>query len=163
MSIKRLCRILAPVLAFLLLCLSLGACTTYTTRVSGTNVAVKDVHRELIEGFLTALATGDTDAACALMHPSRGTTAEELTTYVRDVELAEGIRWKDGVEVLAYTSYVRRTSGSAVTHEITADVCIGDPSMYYEMKVEILSDDNGEGIYNIHLTTYIYEEDTHGT
>lgn len=133
----------------LVICVMLATLLLFTSCGSGIS---SDEAKNTLNDFVTCISQERYDDAVQLMHPSLGTTAEYLSSFITTVELGEGVDFSSGVEILGYDGFSSSLYNSQVDgarYELECNARIGLHRC--EITIEIVKNDAGYGIYNFEV------------
>ena len=120
--------------------------------LSGCSGGIKgDEAKAHINKFLEAVEAGDYELAESYLHPE---SPADLQIFFEALKAEEAIDFSLGTEIVKYTGfsssyYDSTVNGSA--YELEFDAEIGKREV--EIEIEIVSNDNGYGIYNFDIDT----------
>ena len=127
------------------------ACLCVFSFVSCGNGIKGDEAKAFINDFFVAIVDEDYDKAESFLHPER---PADLKTFLLNVEKEENIDFQAGIEIEKYTGFsssLYDTSVAGSTYELTMRTKVGDNKVTFT--IEIVSNENGYGIYNLDLDT----------
>ncbi len=110
-----------------------------------------DEAKAFINDFFAAIVDEDYDKAEEFLHPKR---PADLETFLLNVEKEENVDFQSGIEVEKYTGFSSALYDSTVdgsTYELTMRTNVGDKEV--EFIIEIVSNEDGYGIYNLNIDT----------
>lgn len=138
---KKVLKFTVPVLVVIIVILSFAGCSGGISR---------DDAQAHIRDFFDAIETKDYEQACALLHPER---PADLETFFEGLSYAEDLDFSK-IEITKYTGFSSSFYDSTVggsTYSLSMNVKAGDNEI--KMKIEIVRNDNGFGIYNFDVDT----------
>lgn len=107
-----------------------------------------DEAKEHINGFFDAIEARDYETAATYLHPERPT---DLKTFFEGLENKNNLDFSN-IEIEKYTNFSFSYYDSTVdgsTYSLTMDTLASDTKI--EIKIEIVKNDNGFGIYNFKI------------
>lgn len=138
---RNVLKCIVPVLVVLAVIFSFAGCSGGISR---------DDAKAHIREFFDAIETKDYEQASTLLHPERPADLEaffEGLSYTEDLDFSK-------IEITKYTgfssSYYDSTVGGS-TYSLSMNVKVGGNEI--KMKIEIVRNDNGFGIYNFDIDT----------
>lgn len=100
-----------------------------------------------INSFLEAVEAEDYEQAATFLHPER---PADLKAFFEQIESEADLDFSSGIEVEKYTGFSSSYYDSTVDgsrYALDMDVKVGTAEI--EMEIEIVSNENGYGIYNL--------------
>ena len=130
----------------ILLCLAMAVCLVACS--GGINTDEAKAH---ITSFLEAVEQADYEATKTYLHPDR---PADLATFFANVESKEGLDFSAGIQIerftgFSYSYYDSTVGGSACAWDIQLTV----GTQRVEAEIEVVSNENGYGIYNFEIDT----------
>ena len=127
------------------------ACLSVFSFVSCGNGIKGDEAKAFINDFFVAIVAEDYDKAESFLHPER---PADLETFLLNAEKEKNVDFQAGIEIEKYTGFSSSLYDSTVdgsTYELTMRTKVGDKKVKFT--IEIVSNENGYGIYNLDLDT----------
>lgn len=135
-------RILIAVLTVMIV-ISLAACSGGVSKEEAASACEK---------LFDALHEDDIAGAVALMHPDTNTGEDYFTGFIASVEEGCEVDFSDKIEIVRYTfasSSYYNSDVDGSRYETDVRIKVGDKELI--ATVEVVSNDHGYGIYNIHF------------
>lgn len=107
--------------------------------------------KSFINEFFDVIETGDYETAKTFLHPER---PADLEPFFTEIEKDENIDFQQGIEIDRYVNFKSSYYDSTVdgsTYKPTIRTKVGDTAVTFT--IEIVSNDNGYGIYNLDIDT----------
>lgn len=104
-----------------------------------------------INSFLDAVEADDYEKAATFLHPDRPT---DLQVFFGNLESRENLDFSSGIAIERYSGFSSSYYDSTVDgsrYALDMEVKVGTEEI--EMEIEIVSNDNGYGIYNLDVDT----------
>ena len=131
----------------ILFCVALSACV-FLLASCGGGIKGADAKAHIQE-FFAAIGSEDYSKANSLLHPER---PADLKSFFESIEAAKSIDFQEGIQIKRYTGFSSAVYDGTVkgaTYALTMQVTVGNKNT--EFTIEIVRNDAGFGIYNIHL------------
>ena len=134
-------------LAFILIgALSSCALIDKYKKWEGNIVEVTEDSKNCVENFGLALAEADFDAAKTYLHPNSTPSADELEAYIEEIKTSHSFDLTKE-PTFEFEGFDPEVNLEHVKYDIAAKATIGDEVL--ELRLGILKDEHGFGIYNI--------------
>lgn len=127
------------------------ACLCVFSLASCGNGIKGDEAKAFINDFFAAIVAEDYEKAESFLHPRR---PADLEAFLLNVEKEENVDFQAGIEIEKYTGVSASLYDSTVDgsrYELTMRARVGDKEVWFT--IEIVSNENGYGIYNLDLDT----------
>lgn len=111
-----------------------------------------DEAKERAESFVTAVGEERYKDAAALMHPSRETAGDDVKMYFSSMTTEYGVDFTKNFRVLRWSNFrssVYNSDYEGSYYELTGTAAADEAE--FEIRVEIVRNEYGYGIHNIHF------------
>lgn len=143
-------KIITSLLLTLVVITSLSGCGLLDKykKWDGNIIEVTENSKECVEDFAVALSNADFETAKSYLHPNSTPSADELEAYIEQVKAEHDFDLTEE-PTFEFGSFEPVVNLDCVKYDLSVKATVGDEVI--SLRLGILSDEHGFGIYNIEV------------